>query len=266
MMLVPISIFSDLDWWRVSLTSSSVSSIKRDRFDVVLFSDASNTGWGATDRRRKIYGFWDTKQESLHINYKELLAVKYALENLASERQNCRILLSVDNTTAISYINKMGGVRFAKFNVLAKDIWQWAKKRNILLLASYIVFADNTEADRLSRIQNEDTEWELVHWAFLQISDYFGRPKIDLFASRSNRKCELFCSRFPNWEAFAVDAFTIKLGTSRLLRFSALCHDPQNTDKNQTRQSNRNFNCSKVGKLIVVSLIYGITHSDAYHF
>lgn len=137
--------------------------------------------------------------------------MKYALEHLAEERRNCRILLRVDNTTEISYINKIRSVKFSKFNNLARDIWQWAEKRKILLLASYIPSADNKEADKLSRMKNEDTEWELADWAFLEISDRFGRPEIDLFASMSNKKCALFCSRFPSPEAFAVDAFTLNL-------------------------------------------------------
>ncbi|EFN78492.1 hypothetical protein EAI_11211, partial [Harpegnathos saltator] len=134
---IPKYILENLDWWKVSLTSGSSSTIKRDKFNLVIYSDASNTGWGATDGRRKIYKFWNKEQKSWHINYKELLAVKYAVENLASERRNCRILLRVDNTTAIAYINKMGSVKFQKFNELARKIWQWAEKRKIILMASY---------------------------------------------------------------------------------------------------------------------------------
>lgn len=208
-MIIPRSIFSDLDWWRVSLSSTVFRTIKRDSFDLVIFSDASDTGWGATDGKRKIYGFWNEKQKSLHINYKELLAVKYALESLASGKQYYRILLRVDNTTAISYVNKMGSVRFSKFNKLAREIWQWAEKRKNLLWAAYIPSEENKEADELSRIKNEDTEWELADWAFSEIIRSFGKPEVDLFASFFNRKCDKFCSRFPAAEALAVDAFTI---------------------------------------------------------
>lgn len=148
---------------------------------MVIFSDASDTGWGATDGKRKIYGFRNEKQRSLHINYKELLAVKYALENLVSGKQFYRILLRVDNTTAISYVNKMGSVRFSKFNKLAREIWQWAEKRRNLLGAAYIPSGENKEAD----------------WAFSEIIRSFGKPEVDLFASFFNKKCDIFCFPFP---------------------------------------------------------------------
>ena len=46
------------------------------------------------------YGFWNIKKK-WHINYKEFLAVKAALEYLAKDLRNCCILLRIDNTTAI---------------------------------------------------------------------------------------------------------------------------------------------------------------------
>lgn len=56
-MIIPLAIVSDVDWWKSSLTSSPFRTIRRDKFDLVIFLDASNTGWGATDGNKKIYGF-----------------------------------------------------------------------------------------------------------------------------------------------------------------------------------------------------------------
>lgn len=76
------------------------------------------------------------------------------------------------------------------------------------LRSPYISAGDNVEADKASRIVNIDSEWELSQKAFTQVEKQFGSFTIDLFASRLNKKCKRFYSRFPYREAEAVDAFT----------------------------------------------------------
>lgn len=100
----------ELEWWERNI-GRAVGRIKSTNFDVVIHTDASNSGWGATDR---IFGFWNEFKKDMHIHLNELLVVKIALERLADELRDCQILLLVDNTTAISYINKMGGVRLSR--------------------------------------------------------------------------------------------------------------------------------------------------------
>lgn len=91
--------------------------------------NASMIGWGAVCGNKKIHGFWDKKQRKQHINFLELKAVGID-ERLDLNLRNFNAL-KVDNTTAISYINKMGGIKYQKFNCLAKKIWKWAESRNI---------------------------------------------------------------------------------------------------------------------------------------
>ena len=79
--------------------------------------------------RQKSSVFWDLNNTGCQINYKELFMVKVALEKLDEGLSNFTILLRIDNTTAMSYVNCMGGVKFEKYNELAHKIWQWAKKR-----------------------------------------------------------------------------------------------------------------------------------------
>lgn len=76
-------------------------------------------------------------------------------------------------------------------------------------MASYIKSEDNVEADRESRINNIDTEWELADYAFRRAVERFGLPEIDLFATRCNTKCKKFLAWERDPEALAVDAFTV---------------------------------------------------------
>ena len=43
---------------------------------------------------------------------------------------------------------------------------------------------------------------------FEKVCEKYGKPEIDLFATRLSAKCELYVSFKPDSNAFAVDAFT----------------------------------------------------------
>lgn len=198
---------SDIKWWHDNIVDSE-KSFKTKEFDIVIFTDASDTGWGATDGSKKVFGFWDNNMIDRHINYKELSAVKLALEKLVGEVRNKRILLRIDNVSAIAHVNRMGSVRYDYYNKLARKIWQWTERNSNWLIASYIPSKDNVIADRLSRIINPDAEWELSSEVFENIVVKFGVPEVELFASKLNKKCKKYVFRFPDSLAWQVDAFT----------------------------------------------------------
>ncbi|XP_046468122.1 uncharacterized protein [Neodiprion pinetum] len=198
----------EFDWWKQNITTS-FGPIRSFRFIKEIYSDASKTGWGAYCCNEGTHGFWSDTERGLHINQLELIAVFMALKCFASELYDCEILLRIDNTTAIAYVNRMGGVQYAALHGIAKEIWQWCECRKIWIFASYIASKENVEADRESRIKNIDTEWELSSWAYEKVISEFGKPKLDLFASRINAKCQAYCSWHRDPDALAIDAFTI---------------------------------------------------------
>ena len=59
-----------------------------------------------------------------HINFLELKAVDYALRCFAADISSVDIVLHIDDTTALAYINKIGFIKFPKLSTLAKPIWQ----------------------------------------------------------------------------------------------------------------------------------------------
>ncbi|KAI8441961.1 hypothetical protein MSG28_005632 [Choristoneura fumiferana] len=211
-------ILEDLVWWQNHISSISWSMVPPD-YSLEIFSDASRTGWGGFCAGNRVNGAWKTQEMEYHINFLELLAVFLCLKCFAVYHLNCAILLRIDNTTAISYINRMGGVQFPHLNNLARQIWQWCEMRNIWLFASYINTRDNTEADEESRKLNPDTEWELSDLAFQKIIDHFGQPEVDLFASRANAKCQTYVSWKRDPEAFCIDAFTINWSKNSFTHF-----------------------------------------------
>lgn len=115
-----------------------VKPIRNSKFSLEIFSDSSLTGWEAYCKHEKIHCFWSHEERKLHINYLELLAAFFALKSFVKNSSNCNILLRIDNTTAISYINRMGGINNKKLSETAKKMWMWCERRNIWLFASYI--------------------------------------------------------------------------------------------------------------------------------
>lgn len=95
------------------------------------------------------------------------------------------------------------------FNKISRDIWKWCERRRIMIYASYINTRHNHEADFLSRRKFTDTEWELCSSAYENIVNHFGKPDVDLFASRSNAKCHIYISWKNDPDAWVVDAFTV---------------------------------------------------------
>ncbi|XP_070521642.1 uncharacterized protein [Cardiocondyla obscurior] len=212
------NMLEDLDWWKINAAIGS-NPIKTQKYVMEIFSDSSLTGWGCYCNGEKAFGFWDEKERKKHINYLELLAAFFAIKCFAANLSNCEVLLRLDNTTAISYVNRAGGVRFRHLSMLSKKIWRWCEERRLWLKASYIPSAENTEADRASRNVNADTEWELSGSAFSKIEKQFGPFSVDLFASRLNKKCRRFYSRFPDPQASSVDAFTVSWKNEKFYAF-----------------------------------------------
>lgn len=208
-MNIPNVIVPDVKWW-LNNVSHSVRHIRDDQYITEIYSDASTTGWGACCNNNTAGGQWSHHEQKQHINYLELLASFIALKIFAKNLNDCQILLRIDNTTAISYINRMGSIQFPHLSQISREIWQWCETRKIFLFAAYIRSCDNVVADAESRKTHPDIEWELADWAFQELVNKFSKPEVDLFASRLNNKCTKYVSWQRDPDAIAVNSFTIK--------------------------------------------------------
>ena len=75
----------------------------------------------------------------------------------------------MDNTTVLHYITNMGGIKSGKCNNITGEIWNWCRQDEVWLSMMCIRSVDNIDADRLSKIFNERTEWMLVPRVFSKI-------------------------------------------------------------------------------------------------
>lgn len=207
-MTVSPSLGPDFNWW-INSIDNSVCKIKFDEHKLEILSDASTTGWGVACAGKTASGSWSQEERNKHINYLELMAAFIGLKIFAKKLFGCQIILRIDNTTAISYINRMGGVQFPHLTKLTKEIWQWCEARNLFISAVYIPSVENSIADAESRRVHPDIEWELADSAFQKIVDCFGQPNIDMFASRINKKCPNYVSWHKDPDAYSINAFSL---------------------------------------------------------
>lgn len=104
----------ELNWWLKNI-HSAVRRIDKGKQTKCITSDASGVGWGATDDKREIGGRWNpceqVRARNNEINYLEMLAAFLALQAFCSKDLNTHVLLRLDNTTAVAYVNNMGGLK-----------------------------------------------------------------------------------------------------------------------------------------------------------
>ena len=183
---------ADLGWWTQNLHLMNGKGLLREQPNMILKSDASLAGWGAVYQDQKIGGPWTVEEKSLHINCLELLGATFAVQSFARDRQNVVIQIHLDNTTAVAYVNHMGGTRSPQLCAMAKSLWDWCLQRHIFIVASHIPGVINVEADYLSRTVVDRHDWQLNPAIFQRLNVLWGPMEIDLFASRVTRQVARF--------------------------------------------------------------------------
>jgi hypothetical protein len=209
-MPITAAIRTDLQWW-LNTAPSLQANIWIPPPDLVIFTDASTQGYGffVPSTNTKAGSRWSVSEALFHINVLELMAIELALQSYCALDRDRHIRIMSDNTTAIAGINKQGSTRSLECNAVAHSIWLWALPRRIWLTAAHVPGIENVEADAASREFKDELEWTLIQTIFDNITQRFGMPQMDLFASRLNYKVIPFCAFKPDPLAATIDAFTI---------------------------------------------------------
>ena len=121
----------------------------------VVTTDACLTGWGGIHEGRSVRGRWDVDLQRSHINFLELSAV------FLPSLMGYHVLVRMDNTTTVAYINRQGGLRSRQLHMLACKLILWSCGRLLSLRATHVPGVLNTGADLLSRGAPVYGEWTL---------------------------------------------------------------------------------------------------------
>ena len=90
------------------------------------------------------------KERKYHINLMELKAGFLALQVFAAQGNKAYILIRINGTTAIAYLNKRGGTHTQKLSDLAIRVWEMCLTRNPMIQAEHIPGRENREGGDIS--------------------------------------------------------------------------------------------------------------------
>jgi len=212
----------ELRWWTTELPVWNGRWITPDGAPPPAFtyqSDASGYGAGlrlkratsAPSQHEDMQFYWRGAERAQSINYKELATPVHALAVLDRKCPirggpgGAIIEGELDNTTAVSMLNKQGG-RTPRLSLVAERFWRWLLKRGLFHRVHHLSGELNTVADKISRDRGDRSQWRLSDEAWAEVQKAFGPHTIDLFATRHNTLLPRYFARFLDQEAAAEDA------------------------------------------------------------
>ena len=196
----------ELIWWDNQMINWNGKTILSVEPDMVIESDASNIGWGASCQQTSTSGPWSAQEETWHINCLELLVATLAVKTFVKNKRHLAVLLKTDSATAVVYINNQGGTASKNLVALTRDLWMWCLERNIHIEAQHLPGELNCIADWESRHMKDRSDWKLDRQTFVRINRRYGPLEVDLFASRLTKQCPRYFSWRPDPFAEATDA------------------------------------------------------------
>jgi hypothetical protein len=145
---------ADMEFWETNLDDANGAPISESACQVTLFSDASETGFGAHVGEKKVGGPLPADVIGKSSTRRELEGLLLGLRGLAQHLQHKRILIKMDSLPAIRNLVKGGGPS-ADLTECVKQIWAFCNSKAIVPSFGWVSRGDNTVADSLSRVVEE---------------------------------------------------------------------------------------------------------------
>ena len=199
---IPVSreLKAEFEHWRFLDSWSGFLPWKDEKhFQLDVFSDASDSGWGGILRlpdqpRQELHGHWDLSESDLPIVVKEALALLYVLRKVAGLISNARIDCFVDSATLVACWRKDGS-RNTRVNNALKEIFHLTLSANLQVILHFVPSQQNP-ADSPSRIPS-DRDCTLSPASWLIVQRAFGPHTIDLMATSANVQKDSTCRALP---------------------------------------------------------------------
>ena len=195
----------DLAWW-ITLLDGWIGRmlVPPTTCDLQLSTDASETATLSAPVEPAASGCWCPEVSSESSNFRALLAVYLALLSFCDALCGKSLEILSDNATVVALINKLGSSD-SRLDAIAQNIWSFAFKHQLMLVAHHIAGCLNVCPDALSRIPLRH-DWTLHPSVFRQLESMFGPHTVDRFASLSTTLLPVYNSRFRDPATSGVDA------------------------------------------------------------
>jgi hypothetical protein len=213
----------DLEWWRTVPTRHNGAPIWKPVETAYLHCDSSSFGWGAVlNDCSEARGFWSSPDTEQHITYKELKAVRCAIQSFLPELKGRRLLLHEDNQSVIGVLTHLTSRSPAMMCELRK-LFLLIDEFDIKIRTTYIRSAANIWADGLSRVK-DNSDWKLRESSFDRLNKLWGPVSIDRFASFENKQTPRYNAKWRDGRAEAVDS--LHLSDDAWLQEHNWCNPP----------------------------------------
>ena len=176
---------AELQWWCNNIeTAEYPICTPKAKIDITPYTDASSKGWGAVIGGEKTGGGWAETESKNHIVsnswlYSLVWKPSVLIWHLYTYAFNRTIPLLLTIST-LWEAHSMG------CDSVAKEIWLFCIQREIWISAAHIPGNNNIQVDSESTVFTDNKEWMLRKEIFQNVTESWGEPTIDLFASRLN--------------------------------------------------------------------------------
>ena len=214
-----------LAWLRANIVRwNGTSLLPHVSVPVTITTDASPWAWGAIlkigdEEPLPTSGFFSAEESAAWQNNREAGGVEHALHTFAHKLRALveqlpkghllQVTIEQDNVSVVSYLRRQGG-RKKQLSIQIERIIKWALVRRLRLTARWIPGTE-MPADEWSReLALEDRgDWSVHQHIFMGLCERLRfRPKIDLMASRLNKKLPRYFSFRPDPHALDFDALS----------------------------------------------------------
>ena len=211
-------VIADLWWWAQEDHLVQGSPFAPPTPEVIVTSDASTHGWGASFEGKTIARRYRDIHANRHIHWLEMEAVRLTVENQARNWKNRAIRFLIDNRTTVAYITKQGGTSSSEMTALTRRLLQRGAELNISLDACHLAREKTIVADLLSRRDQVcKNEWRLdaATFQWVQRLSPFGPASVDLFANQLNHQLSALRLASPRRECAARGLLALALAAQR---------------------------------------------------
>ena len=206
-------VVSDLKWFTKVNTEPGVGRALWPKTLGELTTDASPYAWGGHwHHLLSAAGFFTVAQRDLHINVKEVAAVRFCLLAFGAQLlgEEGLLRLGVDSRVAMHVINGFSSRSPALMDELRKP-HEVAQRYRGTLRASWLPSVANVCADALSR-QSDCHDWRIADRTFSALQQRYGPYTVYRFAIPLNARCPKFSTKTHAPGTEAVDALSVGWG------------------------------------------------------
>ena len=158
----------------------------------LIFTDASNAGWGTHSGQDSTGGLWSHPEKHLHINLLEMKVVFLALQFF---KRTCQTMKSsLPQTTPQWWHTSTNREALDRQDSLMRRILTWCNQNSVTLRARHIQGSLDVIADGLSkRNQIQSTQWSLSPQIFKQIFQTLGESPSGLILNQPEQETPSLC-------------------------------------------------------------------------